>query len=89
MEAKSFPMDSNKIERFLEFLLIGVVFGTVEDLIAVKLATGETISLEMIGIVVAVAIPFAAFSELYIDHPEVRPLRNHAEKMEAYLKNKL
>lgn len=79
----------NRIERFLEFLLIGVIFGTVEDLIAVKLATGETLTLEMIGIVVAVAIPFAALSELYVDLPEIRPFRNTAERLEEYLKEKL
>ena len=75
-------MNSNHIERFLEFAVIGVIFGTIEDLIAVKLATGETITLQMIGVVVAVAIPFAAFSELYIDHPEVRPMKTLARKIE-------
>jgi peptidoglycan/LPS O-acetylase OafA/YrhL len=78
-------MNAKHIERFLEFLVIGVIFGTVEDLIAVKLATGESISLYMIGVVVAVAIPFAAFSELYIDHPEIRPMRKLANRIENRL----
>ena len=78
-------MKAKSIERFLEFLVIGVIFGTVEDLIAVKLATGESINLYMIGVVVAVAIPFAAFSELYIDHPEIRPMKDLAAKMENWL----
>ncbi|MFB6158266.1 MAG: hypothetical protein ABEJ95_01250 [Candidatus Nanohalobium sp.] len=75
-------MKSKSIERFLEFVVVGIMFGTVEDLIAVKLATGETITLQMIGVVVAVAIPFAAFSELYIDHPEIRPMKSLARKIE-------
>lgn len=79
-------MNSKSIERFLEFVVIGVLFGTVEDLIAVKLATGETIDLYMIGVVVAVAVPFAAFSELYIDHPEIRPMKTLAGKIENWTK---
>lgn len=79
-------MEAKRVERFLEFAVIGVVFGTLEDLIAVKLATGETVTLQMIGVVVAVAIPFAAFSELYIDHPEVRPMKTLAGKIEKRTK---
>lgn len=78
-------MKTSHVERFLEFVVVGVIFGTIEDLIAVKLATGESISLNMIGIVVAVAIPFAAFSELYIDHPEIRPMRKVAEKTRKHM----
>ncbi|MFB6100288.1 MAG: hypothetical protein ABEK16_03350 [Candidatus Nanohalobium sp.] len=78
-------MKADHIERFLEFVVVGVVFGTVEDLIAVKLATGEPFTLKMVGIIVAVAVPFAAFSELYIDHPEIRPMRKLAGKAEDFL----
>ena len=73
-------MNVNKVERFLEFIVVGVLFGTVEDLVAVKLATGAEFNPEMILIVVGVTIPFAAFSELYIDHPEIRPMKTLAEK---------
>jgi len=69
------------------FLLIGVVMGTVEDLIAVKLATGETINPRMIFVVVAVAIPFAAFSELIVDRPDMQFMRKTAQKIEKKLKN--
>ncbi|AOV94399.1 hypothetical protein AQV86_00560 [Nanohaloarchaea archaeon SG9] len=65
-------MDKHHVERFLEFLTIGVLMGVIEDLIAVKLATGETIDLRMIGVVLLVAIPFAAFSELIVDHDDFR-----------------
>jgi peptidoglycan/LPS O-acetylase OafA/YrhL len=80
-------MNSDQIERFLEFVVIGVVMGTVEDLIAVKLATGKTIDLSMIFVVIAVAVPFAAFSELVVDKPDIRPLRKTAEKIEEKLKS--
>jgi len=80
-------MDADQIERFMEFLLIGVVMGTVEDLIAVKLATGETIDPKMIFVVVAVAIPFAAFSELIVDRPDMYFLRKTAQIIEKKLKN--
>ena len=80
-------MNADQIERFMEFLLIGVVMGTVEDLIAVKLATGQTIEPRMIFVVVAVAIPFAAFSELIVDRPDMQFMRKTAQKIEKKLKN--
>lgn len=55
--------------RFLEFFVIGVVFGLVEDLIAIKVTTGASITLEMVGIVFLIAFPFAIFTELIVDHP--------------------
>ena len=55
--------------RIIEFLAIGVVMGTAEDLIAVALATDETIDLSVFLIVVLVAIPFAFISEVVVDHP--------------------
>lgn len=60
-------MDNERVERFLEFLVIGVVMGVFEDLIAVKLSTGATIDPKLTVIVLVVAIPFAAFSELVVD----------------------
>ncbi len=63
-------MDRQHVERFLEFLVIGVLFGTAEDLLAVTLASDATINLQVIGIVLAVSIPFAAFSELWVDREE-------------------
>lgn len=59
-----------RIERFTEFLLVGVLLGVVEDMIAVMLVTGESFSLEMLGIVIMVTVPFAAFSELIVDSDE-------------------
>ncbi len=54
--------------RILEFFIIGVVAGIIEDLIAVKAATGTVIDIKILGIVTLVAIPFAVLSELVVDH---------------------
>lgn len=56
--------------RFLEFFVIGVVFGLGEDLIAIKVTTGVPITLEMVWITLLVALPFAMFTELVVDHPD-------------------
>ena len=53
----------------MEFLLIGLVMGTAEDLIAVKVATGATIDFKVIWVVFLVALPFAFISEVVVDHP--------------------
>lgn len=55
--------------RVAEFLVIGVIMGTVEDLIAVALATDEAIDLKVFIVVLLVAIPFAFLSEVVVDHP--------------------
>ncbi|MDQ3018802.1 MAG: hypothetical protein M3Q64_02950 [bacterium] len=62
-------MNRNKKLRIIEFLIIGVVMGTIEDLIAVTVATDATIDWHVILVVVAVAIPFAFISEVVVDHP--------------------
>lgn len=58
-----------RLIRFLEFLVIGVVMGLAEDLLAVWLATDAPINLEVVLIVLAVALPFAVISELVVDQP--------------------
>lgn len=79
-------MNREQIERFTEFLIIGVAMGTVEDLIAVKLATGATIEPRMIGVIVLVAIPFAAFSEMIVDGDEFRLLEPLNRKLHSLLR---
>jgi hypothetical protein len=69
-------MERQRAERFLEFLLVGVVMGGIEDLIAVKLATGAKLQPETILVVIAVAVPFAAFSELIVDSNKNNVLRH-------------
>lgn len=61
--------------RFLEFLIVGVAMGLVEDIIAIKLTTGAVIDSHVIWIALLVAIPFAAFSELIVDWNHIKFLR--------------
>ncbi|OGM93968.1 hypothetical protein A2524_01590 [Candidatus Wolfebacteria bacterium RIFOXYD12_FULL_48_21] len=56
-----------KLEVFLELLIFGIVIGIIEDLIAIKFATGEPITWGVVGIVVLVAIPFAILGEVVLD----------------------
>lgn len=63
-------MSRTKKIRLLEFLVIGVVMGVIEDLIAVSFATGTRISWNVLWIVFLVALPFAFLSEIVVDHPK-------------------
>jgi len=56
-----------KWEIIFELLIFGVVIGITEDLIAIKVATGEPITLRVIGIVILIAIPFAILGEAIFD----------------------
>ena len=60
---------SAKKLRFIEFLIIGVLLGIIEDLIAIFFATDAKIDLGVIWVAFIVALPFAVFSELVVDHP--------------------
>jgi len=60
-------MKWKRLEVFLEFLIFGVVVGVVEDIIAVKITTGEPITLKIVGIIVFIAIPFAILGEILVD----------------------
>ena len=55
--------------RLLEFLVIGVVIGVIEDLIAIFFATETTINFRVLWIVLLVAVPFAFLSEVVVDNP--------------------
>lgn len=56
-----------RLEVFLEFLIFGVIIGVVEDIIAVKITTGEAITWKIFWIIVAIAIPFAFLGEILVD----------------------
>jgi intracellular septation protein A len=66
-------MNWRRLEVFLEFLIFGVIMGVIEDLIVVKLSTGEPITWKILGIITLVAIPFAAIGELIVDRIELIP----------------
>jgi hypothetical protein len=62
--------DKNKwkrLEVFFEFLIFGIVIGVVEDVIAIKVVTGESITKETIGIIFIIALPFAVLGEIIVD----------------------
>ncbi len=61
-------MSSKKL-RILEFLLIGVLMGLGEDLLAITVVTDVKIDFSVIWVVLLVAIPFAFISEIIVDHP--------------------
>ena len=56
-----------RLEIFIEFLVFGIIMGVVEDLIAITLVTGATITWRSILIITLVAIPFAVIGELIFD----------------------
>lgn len=56
-----------KWEVIFELLVFGIVIGIIEDLTAIKFATGEPITLKIIGIVILIAIPFAILGEVIFD----------------------
>lgn len=66
-------MEKRRLEVFLEFLIFGVAMGVVEDMIAIVLSTGQTISPQIILVVTLVAIPFAAIGELVVDRINILP----------------
>lgn len=78
-------MDKRRIERFSEFLIVGVVMGVTEDMLAVMLATDAEFTWEILGIVLLVSVPFAAFSELVIDNDEYAIMEKIAEKIKKII----
>jgi len=60
-------MSKKRLEVFLEFLIFGVVIGVLEDIIAVRVATGATITMETVFIIIGIAIPFAFVGEILVD----------------------
>lgn len=69
-----------RLEVFLEFLLFGLVMGIVEDLIAVKISTGETLTWNIIWIVALITIPFAIIGELIVDRINLIPKKKNSKK---------
>ena len=68
-------MVSRRTEIFLEFLLLGVCVGIIEDLLAIWLVTNEPFNWRIVGIAAAVAIPFAFLGEVIVDRKHLIPVR--------------
>ena len=75
---------AKNIEVAFEFFVFGVAIGIVEDIIAVKVVTGEEITLEVFGIIVLIAIPFAILGEIFADNIDfsqyIRPFLKSSEE---------
>ena len=61
-----------RLFRFLEFFVVGLLLGILEDVLVVALATDASITRHTFIIAAIVALPFAVLSELVVDKPEVR-----------------
>lgn len=57
-----------KMEVIFELLVFGIIVGVIEDIVAIKITTGENISWEAVGIVVLIAVPFAILGEIIFDN---------------------
>ena len=73
MEKEENKLKNKRLKIFLEFLIFGVVFGFVENLIAIYFATVNTIDVRSIVISILVVIPFAAIGELVVDKIQLIP----------------
>lgn len=62
-------MHFNTKIRIFEFIIAGILLDLIENMVVFKTAVGRTLVWEEIGIAVLVIIPFAALTELIIDHP--------------------
>lgn len=60
-------------EHLLEFFIIGVVFGILEDMLAIYIYTGggEFDFVKALIIAAVVAVPLAIVSELFVDRSEI------------------
>jgi len=61
-------MNYKRLELIFELFVFGVVFGVIEDLIAIKLTTNAMIDFKVIFIVFLVALPFAVIGEIIVDN---------------------
>jgi len=60
-------LTGRRVEVMFEFLMFGILIGIAEDLLAIKLATGEPITWRIVGIIIIIAIPFAVLGEIVAD----------------------
>jgi len=75
--------------RLLEFFIIGLVLGVVEDLIAIFLATDAEINIKVIIIAGLVALPFAFISEIVVDQKRFPKFLKRILKIEEELVEKI
>ena len=73
-------MKSKYIKRFAEFFVIGLVFGIIEDLLAIEAVSETILTWRVVGIVALIALPFAVISELVVDGRDI--FRHHRDRAE-------
>lgn len=56
--------------RIIEFIIIGLVVNSLDNIIAVKYAAGAELSWGILTRIFLFVVPFAILSELVVDHPE-------------------
>ncbi len=61
-------MTINKL-RIIEFLLIGLIVNSLDNIIAIKYAAGAELNWDVLVRVFLFVVPFAVLSELVVDHP--------------------
>lgn len=67
----SIMLKAKYLKRFAEFFIIGLVFGMVEDLIAIGAVSDVIVTPRVLGVVFLVALPFAIVSELVVDGADI------------------
>ena len=83
-------MSSTKL-RIVEFIIIGLVVNSLDNVIAVKYAAGAELNWGIFARIFLFVVPFAILSELIVDHPEfwkkiMRFLKVELEQVERKVK---
>lgn len=55
--------------RIIEFVIIGLVANSLDNILAIKFAAGAELNLAVLARIFLFVIPFAILSELIVDHP--------------------
>lgn len=81
-------MKRQYLNRFIEFFIVGVCMGLVEDITAIWFATEAQITVKVVLIALLVAIPFAIVSELIVDWQHFKTVRKIKDEIETALGTK-
>ena len=62
-------MSINKL-RIIEFVIIGLVANSLDNIVAIRFAAGAELTPAVLGKIFLFVVPFAVLSELIVDHPD-------------------
>lgn len=68
------------ISRLIEFFVVGLLMGVIEDLLAIHFATEAQIDLNVVKVAFFVAFPFAFISEILVDYKFFRKMFRKRKK---------